>query len=1296
MSEYTYLISPDFDPTVVPEGYIWDENAFKELVKATDKASADQTIYTYGGVQGDADVVYENAADLTISNEKYNAEEQIVDTTVTANTFNNTGTVTTEGAITFSLQNFSNSGTFNLDNAAFLTAIGAITNMVNGTIQLNSGSTLQGATISNAGTITVASDYATLKGAIINKGLINSVLKCLTVTGDIQNGNADDTTTVRDNTVIKVKDFSVTGNILNYGIIGTEIQQAHKIDISGELRNYRQVIVDTLTVNSIYNDRIDSDIEEKRTLGYIIARQIVAREINNVAGEICTRIAKEDGKGIDASGKINNGTLDATSYSATIEAGDNGWIQATDALNNIGASSFIHAGYITVVKNTEAGDLTNDGSIMITSITVDGSVTNSATGVIEINSFADKPGNLSATSIENDGTINLSGPDMTLAGYVVNNNLFNFDGTVTATSAITNTETGTISIKSNGTIADNGVITNNGTLHIAIQEDNKNKITADKFYNTEGVGKITISGSCGDGVTSVISAKEGDVKVSDITLSVTSKSGEEVTAVTRDGNLALASSVDYSTIYLSNCIDEDGDFAKEVKDSSGASYYVDFNAFQLPTSAQEDGVKDTTTTILIDGTTAAALKYESETTASIDGLVFAKDGANAASPDNEEKNVEFVLTGMNPLDPKSYRDLKNGITVGTGVTLTVDNLHQTAENAVTNINGELRIGAYNTGIEDDPTTDVDESVASGTFRIASGQVNVNSGGALYGCTVLSGGKTTVYEGGYAEDVTVEQEGALYVHESGAANDTTVNCGGKLYVSNGGVANGVTVNSGGTVETSNGIIDGATVHSGGCLLIYSGTKMIGKMTFEDGAEVIPFVGSILDFDLTQTKTGVDALVDDISVLMGTPTYTLTVDGTQDIGTYNLAGGAARFNKTISVVNTQGAELGTLTLETPLVVGDIGFMLSKTDSVLSVTVGKPDVLPTNLAGKSYGVSWDSTESTQYSVEFSTDNFENVFSYAAATNSVDIFGLTANIYQWRARANDGVFWANGEEIVVGRTTNLAPQVLQSDEDGNADLFFAHKYDTWDDNYQAKHVGLLNGWEGTGDIVLLEGKNHITDVFQGTTDPNLLCLTDDANGDALFVDDIYSELPDSLAEQQARIAQIKEIRAGLGDDIIDMTSQRFKYIGAGLTVRGGLGNDVIWSNTGDNLLFGDEGDDRIVGASGNDVLAGGTGNDTLHGGGGEDIFAFGGEWGNDTVKQLADGKVTLWFKKGDDSKWNADKLTYTDGDNSVTVTGVSDVTLKFGDDGSEQYQRLLAAGTFSDATSQRIFEERDKGMLA
>ncbi len=96
----------------------------------------------------------------------------------------------------------------------------------------------------------------------------------------------------------------------------------------------------------------------------------------------------------------------------------------------------------------------------------------------------------------------------------------------------------------------------------------------------------------------------------------------------------------------------------------------------------------------------------------------------------------------------------------------------------------------------------------------------------------------------------------------------------------------------------------------------------------------------------------------------------------------------------------------------------------------------------------------------------------------------------------------------------------------------------------------------------------------------------------------------------------------------------------------------------------------------------------------GGDDIFVFGGNWGQDTSEQLANGKVTLWFQEGNESKWNAETLTYTDGDKSVKVSGVADVTLKFGDDGSDQYSKLLASGAFSEFSSQNIFG--DKGMLA
>ena len=65
-------------------------------------------------------------------------------------------------------------------------------------------------------------------------------------------------------------------------------------------------------------------------------------------------------------------------------------------------------------------------------------------------------------------------------------------------------------------------------------------------------------------------------------------------------------------------------------------------------------------------------------------------------------------------------------------------------------------------------------------------------------------------------------------------------------------------------------------------------------------------------------------------------------------------------------------------------------------------------------------------------------------------------------------------------------------------------------------------------------------------------------------------------------------------------------------------------------------------------------------------------------------------------DLAWNSDTLTYTDGANSVTVFGVDNVSLKFGVAGGERYGSLAAADAFSEFSSEKIFEERDKGMLA
>ncbi len=382
-----------------------------------------------------------------------------------------------------------------------------------------------------------------------------------------------------------------------------------------------------------------------------------------------------------------------------------------------------------------------------------------------------------------------------------------------------------------------------------------------------------------------------------------------------------------------------------------------------------------------------------------------------------------------------------------------------------------------------------------------------------------------------------------------------------------------------------------------------------------------------------------------------------------------------------------------------------------SITVIPYEETPVVLSNLNGTKDGASWEASEVDHlFRAEYSTDDFEHVLSVQTSGWGFDTPELPEGTYQWRVKVladvdeegntigEDGE-WFAGNEIVSDNTPG-APKIVQSNADGNTDIFFASPVGTWNKSYSAQHVGTPGGWTGTNELISAKGKGRIQNLFFGSADVSTLYLTDSENGDALFVDDVYTGSPEGIAEKTARLFQISEIFAGAGDDIVDMTSQRFAFAYAGdLTgIHGGDGNDVIWANSGDNQLFGDAGDDRIVGSSGYDFIVGGIGNDRMHGGGGDDIFTFCENWGTDTVEQLADGSVLLWFASGSMKNWDADTLTYKDDDNSVTVSGVTGdrITLKFGNDWSMLYSEVSLAGGFLEFSSQRIFEESNSGILA
>ncbi len=387
---------------------------------------------------------------------------------------------------------------------------------------------------------------------------------------------------------------------------------------------------------------------------------------------------------------------------------------------------------------------------------------------------------------------------------------------------------------------------------------------------------------------------------------------------------------------------------------------------------------------------------------------------------------------------------------------------------------------------------------SGVFLTLAenGRLAVSSGGRVE--KVNLNGTATVYADASALDVTVSDGGRLLV-SGGLVQDVSVLAGGNAVLS-GGSASGVdveangflTISSGGTVSRieadgwatvlSSGTVDQVEVLSGGWLVVSSGGRLTGQMTFAEGASVNVYGNAILDFDISSLEPGSDVRVNDLSFLHGSPVCTLTVSGSQAYGDYTLAGGAAGFNKTISVVDELGEALGSLTVSVPVVIGDALYTLKLgEDDVLSVSldaIPEPVVVPMYLTGCFAGGS-------RAMLAKQADAGVTIYSDGAAWGDGLSLESGWNVLaegDFNADGCDDFLRMNAEGYVVGEMTQtdgtFIPQVLNKKEagwrilgtgdfDGNGadDVLIAHP------TAASETVGLLGYWKGGTEWTLING---------------------------------------------------------------------------------------------------------------------------------------------------------------------------------------------------------------------------------
>jgi len=249
-------------------------------------------------------------------------------------------------------------------------------------------------------------------------------------------------------------------------------------------------------------------------------------------------------------------------------------------------------------------------------------------------------------------------------------------------------------------------------------------------------------------------------------------------------------------------------------------------------------------------------------------------------------------------------DIRGGVANSTTVDIGYMNIYSGGvANSTTVDIGYMNI--YSGGVANSTTVDIGYMyISSGGVAnrttVNLGEMHLSSGGVANSTTVNSWGDMHISSGGVANSTTVDI-GYMYISSGGVANSTTVDIG-YMYIFSGGVANRTTVNSSGFMNiSSGGVANSTTVNSGGRMRISSGGVHRGSLNIKSGAVVSAYNGGIIDFTVAGRTVKDGYLINDLSKITGTPTYTVTVDYDQAYGTYKLAQGAENFTGSVTIGN-----------------------------------------------------------------------------------------------------------------------------------------------------------------------------------------------------------------------------------------------------------------------------------------------------------------------------------------------------------------------------------------------------------
>ena len=329
-------------------------------------------------------------------------------------------------------------------------------------------------------------------------------------------------------------------------------------------------------------------------------------------------------------------------------------------------------------------------------------------------------------------------------------------------------------------------------------------------------------------------------------------------------------------------------------------------------------------------------------------------------------------------------------------------------------------------------------------NLAGGSAVISSGGLFSGTAkltdaglaefVLSSGGTAIVNkvsgdrihaiiSGGSMDVSAGKVEWVYLKDLGG----TFNLGSRASIGSANVSNGVL-----NVE---GVLRNVGVSSGGSVHIGSRGTITGKFQIADGAIVTANTGATVDFDICGMSAGQGAILSSLSKIDGTPDYSLTVGDNQAVGTYTLAGGAAGFSKSLTVKDSAGTELGTLTVGGDG-VGYSGRMygLKLTDDTLSVLVVNGSAENVFMGTVANGTKEITSGMTALGATVNESGLLSILSKGTASNTVVNFGGEMVV------ATGGK--VKGITIENGGSVSILEDVMASNVVVNGGIFSLEQY--------------------------------------------------------------------------------------------------------------------------------------------------------------------------------------------------------------------------------------------------------------